>query len=84
MALPHKGRARLLPSRMGVPAQTVARCVREGMLGFGFWLLTSQCAGGSQHIQPNTIDRLIQAFRRSRSGLLFPWKVCARDKAFRR
>ena len=26
------------------PQPTVARCVSEGMLGFAFWLLTSQCA----------------------------------------
>ena len=24
--------------------RAVARCVSEGMLGFAFWLLTSQCA----------------------------------------
>ena len=41
-----------------------SQLVSKGMLGLSFELLGSQCAGGFRHIQPNTFDRLIQAFPR--------------------
>ena len=52
-------------------AQTIARCVSEGM-----HVTTAQCFAGSwckttRHIVPNWVEGDWRAFPRSRSGLLF-------------